>query len=151
MATAGNVAVGWGGSRPSLRKPGKWVGGRGKVVTGSEEQCCSKAHTFEGIWGYCLSGLHCSFRRGGAVSPKVLIRKEGHSELVLLSWVLGVKGRHNRILSYLMAGVREFSLELASYSKRDNYVFHLTPKFVGLIFIDITIFFEWAKARCLVY
>lgn len=49
VATAGNVAVGWRGSRPSLRKPGKWVGGRGKVVTGSGESRCSKAHTFKGI------------------------------------------------------------------------------------------------------
>lgn len=46
VATAGSVAVGWGGSRPSLRKPGKWVGGRGKVVTGSGEPHCPKAHSF---------------------------------------------------------------------------------------------------------
>lgn len=51
VATAGTVAVGWGGSRPSRRKPGKWVGGRGKVVTGSGEPRCSKAHTFKGILG----------------------------------------------------------------------------------------------------
>lgn len=65
VATAGSVAVGWwGGSRPSLRKPGKWVGGRGKVVTGSGEPRCSKAHTFKGILGYSLSGLHCPFLKG---------------------------------------------------------------------------------------
>lgn len=52
-AAAGRVAVGWRGSRPSLRKPGKWVGGRGKVVTGSGEPRCPKAPTFKGI----LSGL----------------------------------------------------------------------------------------------
>lgn len=67
VATAGSVAVGWGGSRPSLRKPGKWVGGRGKVVTGSGEPRCSKAHTFKGILGYTLSGLPCPLLREGAM------------------------------------------------------------------------------------
>lgn len=65
VATAGSVAVGCGGSRPSLRKPGKWVGGRGKVVTGSGEPRCSKAHTFKGILYYSLFGLHCPFLREG--------------------------------------------------------------------------------------
>lgn len=33
----------------TLRKPGKWAGGRGKV-TGSGEPRGAKAHTFEGIF-----------------------------------------------------------------------------------------------------
>lgn len=67
VATAGSLAVGCGGSRPSLRKPGKWVGGRGKVVTGSGELRCSKAHTFKGILHYGLFGLHGPFLWEGAV------------------------------------------------------------------------------------
>lgn len=39
----------WKAARPGLRKPGKWVGGRGKVVTGSGEQRCSKARTLKGL------------------------------------------------------------------------------------------------------
>lgn len=46
VATAGSVAVGCGGSRPSLRKPGKWVGGRGKVVTGSGRAALLKGPHF---------------------------------------------------------------------------------------------------------
>lgn len=50
VAAAGSVAVGCGkAARPGLRKPGKWVGGRGKVVTGSGEQRCSEAHTLKGL------------------------------------------------------------------------------------------------------
>lgn len=67
VATAGSLAVGCGGSRPSLRKPGKWVGGRGKVVTGSGELRCSKAHTFKGILHYGLFGLHRPFLWEGSV------------------------------------------------------------------------------------
>ena len=83
VATAGSVTVGWGGSRPSLRKPGKWVGGRGKVVTGSGEPRRSKAHTFQGILGYSRSGGHPLFLTKGVIDER---RRFGVNSLSVGCW-----------------------------------------------------------------
>lgn len=63
VATAGSGAAGRGGSRPSPRKPGKWVGGRGQVVTGSREARCSEAHTLRVFWAMaCVASANLSLK-----------------------------------------------------------------------------------------
>lgn len=85
-ATSGCVTPGWGRSRP--RKPGKWVGGRGKRVTRSP------APTFRGDSGYYLPGLCCLFFEDGAYR---VLRHGGKEDIQLLPYSrqLGAPWRHN--------------------------------------------------------